>query len=209
MKPVVAIDQGTTGTTVLVLDEQAQVRGRGYREFTQYFPRPGWVEHDPDEIWRVTSDVIEQALQDAGVRAGDVAAVGITNQRETTVLWDRRTGEPVHRAIVWQDRRTKQLCDRLTADGLGATVREKTGLVIDPYFSGTKIAWMLDHVEGLRAARRARRARVRHHRFLAPAQAHRWPAAHHRRHQCLPHPAARHRKGRLGRGVAEGATRAE
>jgi glycerol kinase len=151
VRPVVAIDQGTTGTTVLVLDEEAQVRGRGYREFTQYFPRPGWVEHDPEEIWQVTSDVIEQALAAANVRPADVAAIGITNQRETTVLWDRATGRPVHNAIVWQDRRTKSICDRLSADGLGDVVREKTGLVIDPYFAGTKVAWLLDNVDGLRA----------------------------------------------------------
>ncbi len=151
MKPVVAIDQGTTGTTVLILDEQAQVRGRGYREFTQYFPRPGWVEHDPQEIWSVTAGVVEQALADAKVRAKDVAAIGITNQRETTVLWDRATGEPVHRAIVWQDRRTKPLCDRLTADGYADVVREKTGLVLDPYFAGTKVAWLLENVDGLRS----------------------------------------------------------
>ncbi|MCW2548501.1 MAG: glycerol kinase, partial [Mycobacterium sp.] len=151
MSSIVAIDQGTTGSTVLVLDEHARVRGRAYREFTQYFPRPGWVEHDPEEIWRVTSSVIEEALADAGIRAADVAAIGITNQRETTVLWDRATGQPVHRAIVWQDRRTKSTCDRLIADGLSDTVRAKTGLVIDPYFSGTKVAWMLDHAPGLRA----------------------------------------------------------
>jgi glycerol kinase len=151
VKPVVAIDQGTTGTTVLVLDEEGEVRGRGYREFTQHFPRPGWVEHDPQEIWQVTSGVIEEALAAAGVRPAEVAAIGITNQRETTVLWDRATGEPVHRAIVWQDRRTKAICDRLVADGLSETVRAKTGLVIDPYFSGTKVAWMLDNVSGLRA----------------------------------------------------------
>jgi glycerol kinase len=151
VKPVVAIDQGTTGSTVLVLDEQAQVRGRGYREFTQYFPRPGWVEHDPQEIWSVTADVVEQALADAGVRARDVAAIGITNQRETTVVWERATGEPVHRAIVWQDRRTKGICDRLAADGYADVVREKTGLVLDPYFAGTKVAWLLDNVDGLRA----------------------------------------------------------
>jgi glycerol kinase len=151
VKPVVAIDQGTTGTKVLVLDDEATVRGRAYREFTQHFPRPGWVEHDPEEIWRVTSDVIAQALADAAVRPADVAAIGITNQRETTVRWDRATGEPVHRAIVWQDRRTKPLCDRLAADGLGDVVREKTGLVLDPYFAGTKVAWLLDNVDGLRA----------------------------------------------------------
>jgi glycerol kinase len=148
---VVAIDQGTTGTTVLVLDESAAVRGRGYSEFRQHFPRPGWVEHDPEEIFRVSMEVVGSALQDAGVAASDVAAIGITNQRETTVVWDRRTGEPVHNAIVWQDRRTKAFCDRLTSDGLTDMIRAKTGLVIDPYFSGTKIRWLLDHVDGLRA----------------------------------------------------------
>jgi glycerol kinase len=158
VKPVVAIDQGTTGTTVLVLDEEASVRGRGYREFTQHFPQPGWVEHDPQEIWTVTVEVIGAALADAGVRADQVAAVGITNQRETTVLWDRATGEPVHNAIVWQDRRTAPVCDRLKDDGFGDLFRERTGLVIDPYFSGTKIAWMLDHVDGLRA--RAERGEI-------------------------------------------------
>ncbi len=158
MKPVVAIDQGTTGTTVLVLDEEGQIRGRGYREISQHFPRPGWVEHDPQEIWQTTSEVIEQSLGNAGVRPADVAAIGITNQRETTVLWDRATGEPVHRAIVWQDRRTKAMCDRLASDGLGEVVRAKTGLVLDPYFSGTKVAWMLDHIEGLRG--RAERGEI-------------------------------------------------
>jgi glycerol kinase len=147
---VVAIDQGTTGTTVLVLDESAEVRGRGYSEFRQHFPRPGWVEHDPEEIFTVSMQVVGAALEDAGVAASDVAAVGITNQRETTLIWDRSTGEPVHRAIVWQDRRTKPFCDRLIADGLTDTIRSKTGLVIDPYFSGTKIRWLLDNVDGLR-----------------------------------------------------------
>jgi glycerol kinase len=147
---VVAIDQGTTGTTVLVLDDQASVRGRSYSEFQQHFPRPGWVEHDPEEIFAVSMQVVGAALEDAGVQAADVAAIGITNQRETTLIWDRKTGEPVHRAIVWQDRRTKPFCDKLIADGLTDTIRTKTGLVIDPYFSGTKIRWLLDNVDGLR-----------------------------------------------------------
>ncbi|HSP36692.1 MAG TPA: glycerol kinase GlpK [Frankiaceae bacterium] len=147
---VVAIDQGTTGTTVLVLDETAEVRGRGYSEFRQHFPRPGWVEHDPEEIFTVSMQVVGAALEDAGVAASDVAAIGITNQRETTLIWDRRTGEPVYRAIVWQDRRTKPFCDRMTADGLSDMIRSKTGLVIDPYFSGTKVRWLLDNVDGVR-----------------------------------------------------------
>jgi len=150
MQHIVAIDQGTTGTTVLVLDERLAVRGRGYREFAQHYPQPGQVEHDPDEIWRSVVDALGEALQRAGVEGGAVAAIGITNQRETTVLWDRATGEPAHRAIVWQDRRTSDACARMIAAGQQDDVRAATGLPIDPYFSATKLAWMLDH-EGLRS----------------------------------------------------------
>jgi len=147
---VLAIDQGTTGTTVMVFDAQGRVRGRAYSEFRQYYPQPGWVEHDAEEIWTVTRRVIQGALRKARLKAADLAAVGITNQRETTVLWDRHTGKPVHRAIVWQDRRTAPFCSQLSERGLEATVREKTGLVIDPYFSGTKLRWLFDHVKGAR-----------------------------------------------------------
>ena len=143
---VVAIDQGTTGSTVLVLDRRGRVAGRAYREFTQHFPKPGWVEHDPEEIWRVTLAVLRAACRRAGARGRDVAAIGITNQRETTVLWDRRTGTPVHNAIVWQDRRTAAHCEALRAAGAEALVRRKAGLVLDPYFSATKLAWLLEHV---------------------------------------------------------------
>jgi glycerol kinase len=146
MAVVVAIDQGTTGSTVLVFDKRGRVVGRAYSEFTQHYPRPGWVEHDPEEIWQVTLRVLRQALRRALVTPRDVAALGITNQRETTVLWDRRTGRPVHRAIVWQDRRTAPLCDDLRARGAEPLVRRKTGLVLDPYFSGTKLRWLLEHV---------------------------------------------------------------
>jgi glycerol kinase len=154
---VVAVDQGTTGTTVLVLDRRGRVAGRAYREFTQYFPKPGWVEHDPEEIWRVTLGVLRTACRRAGARGRDVAAIGITNQRETTLLWDRRTGEPVHRAIVWQDRRTADHCEALRTAGAEDLVRRKAGLVIDPYFSATKLRWLLGHVRraGERAARGA------------------------------------------------------
>ena len=150
MRNVIAIDQGTTGTTVLVLDEQLGVRGRGYREFRQHYPQPGWVEHDPEEIWASVVDALGQALGQANVAATDIAAIGITNQRETAVLWERATGKPVHKAIVWQDRRTADVCARLKADGVEARVRALSGLPIDPYFSATKVAWMLDHA-GLRA----------------------------------------------------------
>jgi glycerol kinase len=147
---VLAIDQGTTGTTVMIFDAQGRVRGRAYSEFRQHYPQPGWVEHDAEEIWTVTRRVIQGALRSARLKAGDLAAVGITNQRETTVLWDRQTGKPVHRAIVWQDRRTAPFCSQLTERGLEASIRAKTGLVIDPYFSGTKLRWLFDHVKGAR-----------------------------------------------------------
>ena len=154
---ILSIDQGTTGTTCLVFDEEAELVGRGYREFTQHFPRPGWVEHDAAEIWRVTEAVAKEALDDAGVRGGELQAIGITNQRETVCVWDRETGEPLHRALVWQDRRTAQHCDELREAGHEPLVRERTGLVLDPYFSGTKIAWLLEHADGLRAKAEAGR----------------------------------------------------
>jgi len=148
---ILAIDQGTTGTTCIVFGEDGRPAGRSYREFTQHFPRPGWVEHDAAEIWEVSRAVAGEALADAGVEATALRAIGITNQRETVVAWDRRTGEPLHRAIVWQDRRTAARCEELKARGLEERVRERTGLVIDPYFSGTKMEWLLENVDGLRA----------------------------------------------------------
>lgn len=147
---VLTIDQGTTGTTVLVLDHDGRIRGRAYSEFTQHYPQPGWVEHDAEEIWSVSAKVIAEALGNLGADAREVRAIGITNQRETTVLWERATGRPVARAIVWQDRRTAGICDDLKDRGLETIFKEKTGLVLDPYFSGTKIKWLLDHTDGLR-----------------------------------------------------------
>jgi glycerol kinase len=147
---VLSIDQGTTGTTVIIFDHEGAIVGRDYSEFTQHYPRPGWVEHDADEIWDVSMGVVEEALGDANISANDLAAVSITNQRETTVMWDRSSGEPVHHAIVWQDRRTADFCSELMERGLEDTFRDKTGLVIDAYFSGTKAKWLLDNVEGLR-----------------------------------------------------------
>ncbi len=156
---ILAIDQGTTGSTCLVFDERAQPIGRAYREFAQHFPRPGWVEHDPQDIWEVTQAVAGEALLDAGIRPGELEAVGITNQRETVCVWDPATGEPLHRAIVWQDRRTAARCAELRAAGHEELVRQRTGLVLDPYFSATKIEWLLEHVEGLRERALAGRAR--------------------------------------------------
>jgi glycerol kinase len=141
---VLAIDQGTTGSTALVLDRDGQVLGRATEEFTQYYPQPGWVEHDPEEIWRVSLEVIGTALADASLPEGDLRAIGITNQRETTVVWNRVTGEPLHRAVVWQSRQTADICQQIRDDGLEPMITERTGLVVDPYFSGSKVKWILD-----------------------------------------------------------------
>jgi glycerol kinase len=146
-----AIDQGTTSTRAILFDELARPVASAQREFRQHYPHPGWVEHDPDDIWRDTLDVVREALGQSRLDVRRVAGIGITNQRETAVVWDRSTGEPIHRAIVWQDRRTAERCAQLKADGAETLVRSKTGLLLDPYFSATKIAWMLDHVPGARA----------------------------------------------------------
>jgi glycerol kinase len=147
---ILAIDQGTTGTTCIVFNEHAQPLGRAYRELSQHFPQPGWVEHDAAEIWDLTHALAGEALADAHARPGDLQAVGLTNQRETVCVWDPANGEPLHRAIVWQDRRTATRCEELRAAGLQELVRERTGLVLDPYFSATKIQWLLEHVPNLR-----------------------------------------------------------
>lgn len=146
---ILSIDQGTTGSTVLLINAHGEIVGHGYREFTQHYPRPGWVEHDPVELWDVTHQVIAELLQRTGV-ADEIAAIGVANQRETTVVWERRTGRPIHRAIVWQCRRTADTCATLKARGIQETIGAKTGLVLDPYFSATKISWILDHVDGAR-----------------------------------------------------------
>ncbi len=148
---ILAIDQGTTGTTALVLDARAQVLGRATVPVPQHFPAPGQVEHDGDDLWSTVQQAIVGALTAAQVRGDAVRAVGVTNQRETTLLWHRKTGRPVHRAIVWQDRRTAEACQALKARGVEALVYARAGLLLDPYFSGTKLAWLLDHVEGARA----------------------------------------------------------
>lgn len=150
MAHVLGIDAGTTGVRALVVEDSGRVVARAYREFPQSFPRPGWVEHDPEDWWRALVEACAEAFRVAGVEASDLAAIGITNQRETTVLWDRDTLRPIHPAIVWQDRRTADLCRDLRKEGWDEVVRERTGLVIDPYFSATKLAWLLEHVEGAR-----------------------------------------------------------
>ncbi|MBM4364183.1 MAG: glycerol kinase GlpK, partial [Deltaproteobacteria bacterium] len=148
---VLAIDQGTTGSTALVLGLDGRTLGRATRDFPQHFPAPGWVEHEPEEIWASVQGAVEEALRGAGVRGGELGALGITNQRETTLLWERSSGRPLHRAIVWQDRRTADRCAELRREGHAAAFQDRTGLVLDPYFSGTKLAWLLDQVPGARA----------------------------------------------------------
>jgi glycerol kinase len=148
---LLAIDQGTTGSTALVVALDGTTLGRATVEFPQHFPKPGWVEHDAEDIWKSVGESVGKALKNAAVEAERIAAIGITNQRETTLVWDRKTGAPIHRAIVWQCRRTADACDALKKKGASETVWKKTGLVIDAYFSGTKIAWLLDNVEGARA----------------------------------------------------------
>jgi len=147
---LLALDQGTTSSRAIVFDEGGAPIASAQQEFRQHFPQPGWVEHDPLEIWETQTAVASLALKDAGLDGSDIAAIGITNQRETTVVWEKATGRPVCNAIVWQDRRTAAACDRLRAEGLAPLVRQKTGLVPDAYFSATKLAWILDHCQGAR-----------------------------------------------------------
>lgn len=148
---ILALDQGTTSSRAMVFDRDGLVKGVGQREFHQYYPQAGWVEHDPMDLWHSQLETAREALRNANATAADIAAIGITNQRETTLLWDRATGEPVARAIVWQDRRTADFCDQLRQDGHADFIQQRTGLVLDAYFAGTKLAWLLDNVDGARA----------------------------------------------------------
>lgn len=149
-KYIMALDQGTTSSRALIFDREGQIRSMAQKEFTQIFPQPGWVEHDPNEIWSSQVAVAAEAMSKIGINGQNLHAIGITNQRETTIVWDRATGEPIYNAIVWQDRRTSALCDELKEKGLTEWIRQKTGLVIDAYFSGTKVKWILDNVPGAR-----------------------------------------------------------
>jgi glycerol kinase len=150
MKYVLAFDQGTTSSRAILFSRNGEVVAVAQKEFAQHYPQPGWVEHDANEIWATQLEVARDALTHANAKTEDLAAIGITNQRETTLVWDRKTGEPVHRAIVWQDRRTADTCEKLKKDGYAKSIQKKTGLVIDPYFSGTKLRWILDNVRGAR-----------------------------------------------------------
>ncbi len=158
MKFILALDQGTTSSRSIVFDHDGRVRAMAQQEFKQYYPQPGWVEHDPEEIWATQLATAKAALQKARLNGRDIAAIGITNQRETTVLWDRKTGAPMHNAVVWQDRRTAPICDDIRKNFGAAAIAQRTGLVADPYFSGTKVKWLLDNIPGLR--QRARNGEI-------------------------------------------------
>ena len=149
-KYIMALDAGTTSNRCILFDKNKKIISIAQKEFTQYFPKPGWVEHDANEIWSTQLGVAVEAMSKIGATAKDIAAIGITNQRETTIVWDKLSGEPVCPAIVWQCRRTSEYCDKLKKKGLSESFRQKTGLVIDAYFSGTKLKWILDHIEGAR-----------------------------------------------------------
>jgi glycerol kinase len=149
---ILSIDQGTTSSRAILFDENGHARFTAQREFTQHFPKDGWVEHDPEEIWTTTLEVVNEALEKAELEQRKIAAIGITNQRETTVVWDRTNGKPIYNAIVWQDRRTAGYCESLRAKAMESIVISKTGLLLDPYFSGTKVNWILDNVDGARAS---------------------------------------------------------
>src|SRR5438067_4635189 len=155
MKYILALDQGTTSSRAIVFEEGGSIKAVAQKEFPQIFPQPGWVEHDPNDIWATQAGVAAEALAEAGLNPGDIAAIGITNQRETNLVWVRKSGKPICNAIVWQDRRTAAVCDRLKAQGLEKMIRKKTGLVLDAYFSGTKLQWILRHVKGAREKARA------------------------------------------------------
>ncbi len=176
---ILALDQGTTSSRAIVFKKDGSLVSSAQQEFPQIFPSPGHVEHDPEAIWSSQLSTARQAIAKAGIAPNQVAAMGVTNQRETTVVWDRTTGKPVANAIVWQSRITAPICEALKAQGLEELFRENTGLVLDPYFSGTKLKYLLDTVPGLRA-RRARRRAVRHGRLVPDLAPHWRPPAHHR-----------------------------
>jgi glycerol kinase len=194
MSYILALDQGTTSSRAILFDQAGAIAASSQHEFEQFFPQAGWVEHDPMEILTSQLSCAVETLARAGARPRDVAAIGITNQRETVIVWERATGKPIYPAIVWQDRRTAAQCSQLEESGVGDDVSNRTGLVLDPYFSATKVGWILDHVPGARA--RAERGE------LAFGTVDSWLIWHLRRDQRLAHPALQHRQGRVGPGAA-------
>ena len=200
---ILAIDQGTTSSRAIVFDKSRQIAGSAQKEFTQIFPASGWVEHDPEEIWKSVITTVKGAMKKAGIDASQIAAMGITNQRETVVVWDRATGKPIHNAIVWQDRRTSAMCAKLKKQGLEPLFTRKTGLLLDPYFSGTKLSWLLDKVPGAR--KRAEKGELLFGTIdcFPHLAADRRQAACHRRDQRLAHASLQYRQKRMGRGASE------
>jgi len=195
-KLVLAMDQGTTSSRAILFDSSYAIVEQAQREFEQHFPNSGWVEHNAMDIWQTSLDTARQAIANAASNAQQIAGIGITNQRETTVIWDRQTGKPIHNAIVWQDRRTAERCDNLKAEGLESMISSKTGLLLDPYFSATKIAWLLDNVSDAR--HRAERGE------LAFGTMDSWLLwnPYHRCHQCFAHHALQYSQRRMGQGTA-------
>jgi glycerol kinase len=189
---VISIDQGTTGTRAVVMDRNLDVRGSSYMEFRQIYPKPGWVEHNPIEIWDSTVKVLGEALGKSGVDPKEIAGIGITNQRETTTIWDRRFSKPIYNSIVWQCRRTGDICAKLRKAGREPLFKKKTGLVLDPYFSGTKAAWILDQISGAEPG-------VRHHRLVADLEADRGRGSRHGRKQRIEDADVQHSQDGLGR----------
>ena len=192
-KYILSFDQGTTSSRAILFDKAGMIIATAQQEFTQIFPKSGWVEHDAMEIWGTQSGVARQVLEETGTRPDEVAAIGITNQRETTVVWDKNTGKPVYNAIVWQCRRTASICDELKAKGWTDTIRKKTGLIIDAYFSGTKIKWILDNVAGTRE-----RAAVREYRHMAYLEFNPRQGTRYRLQQRIPYHAVQHQHPAMG-----------
>ena len=195
---IMALDQGTTSSRCILFDKQGIMHSVAQKEFTQIYPRPGWVEHDPMEIWSSQLSVAAEAMAKIGAEAKDIEAIGITNQRETTVVWDRETGLPIYNAIVWQCRRTAGEIDRLVQKGLSEKIRKKTGLIPDAYFSGTKIQWILEHVPGARKKSGGGKAAIRHHRHLAYLESDQGSRSCYRLYQRFPYYAVRYSQSLLG-----------
>ncbi len=205
---ILAIDQGTTSSRAILFRADCTIAAVAQREFPQHYPASGWVEHEPEDLWQSVLATCRAAIAKAGIAARDIAAIGIANQRETTLIWERASGRPIHRAIVWQDRRTAEMCRSLKDKGYEALVAKRTGLLLDPYFSASKIAWLLDSVPGARARAEAGVARIRHRRHLVVVAAHRWCGPRDRRDECLAHRALRHSHERLERGAVRAVRRA-
>ena len=198
-KYIMALDQGTTSSRCILYDRKGNMVSVAQKEFTQIYPRAGWVEHDAMEIWSTQMGVAQEALLKINGTHENIEAIGITNQRETTVVWDKKTGIPISNAIVWQCRRTAEYCDELKAAGYSDMIREKTGLLIDAYFSGTKLRWILEKYPGRQTKGRSRRAPVRHHRDLADLEADRWQGACDRLFQRFPHDDVQYQYAGVGR----------